>query len=505
MNPNNNLASADFYNLLKPLGFHPDSFLHLNADEMPWEMLQQTFVEHPQYKEYVLDSDNSAVLLAPSGGGKTANRRLLELTLRRHQRNVNQHGSQLPKVPFVITYNNFETLASLTQPIGLQDHYKPLVKVIVDEFLNFINSYPTQFMQIDQRERDWWWGLLELDRGQSVYHSLKADSLIGDWQRNGQKIPPFSSDNPLIDTLNKIQYRLANIGFNKLYILVDGIDGVVEPTSISNMEALVKPLLNTDELFSRSGRIWKFFLPDSLLTILQRSRAYSSKRLRVLQIQWLEKDKKHQVKTLVEFLKLRLGWESNRQEQHIQPLCENDLETELKLQDNTIEESLALLALRHKEQGPPRALLTLVEKLLRISIRQGKSTITLQDWKNFVALIEQDLKDARFVRSMLFSINSSQRKQLIDLLIKLPNISSYQGRTSLLAGIPGIQNLTRDENNAQTDLEIIIEQLNRLGPTSLGDWPIVTLIENAITYVTGYVIEKELHLIKDELIRIYEG
>lgn len=395
------VSTLSTHELLKQLGFQSEIFDYSNADEMPEDMLQQTFVEHLQFKKYIMDLDNSVALLAPPGGGKTANRRLLELALLKNQHDAFKQNLYSSNVPFVITYKSFEIFSGRLQPLDLQDHCKPLLRLIVDSHIAIINRHPGLFMGLELKEREWWWGLLNLIQGESVYHNLKERALISDWQSQRRWVSPLLPDNPLIDSLNKIQSRLVVMGFNKLYILVDGVDGIMEPTSVVAMEAIIKPLINTDELFSRSGRIWKFFLPDSLNETLWNSRSRSSNRLKVTQIQWYEKNEndsseKKRVKALVDFLKLRLGWQNSYQEHYIQPLCTYELETllenEFKVQKITVEEGLALLALRHKEQGPPRALLNFAEKLLTIAITQDKQTITLYDWQKFKISIEHELK-----------------------------------------------------------------------------------------------------------------
>jgi hypothetical protein len=403
------VTSLTKHELLKQLGFQPAIFDYLHADEMPEDMLQQTFVAHPQFKAYIMDLDNSAALLAPPGGGKTANRRLLELVLLKNQRNAFKHNLSSLNAPFTIVYKNFEMFSGRLQSIDLQDHCKPLLALIADKFIEVINDYPQLLTQLEAKERRWWWDLLNLIQGESVYHNLTDKRLIDDWQSENLRVSPLLTGNPLIDSLKKIQDKLAIIGFNKLYILVDGVDGFMEPTSISTMEAIIKPLVNTDELFSHSVRIWKFFLPDSLSSVIRNSRGRSSGRLKVAQIQWHENSsEKRQVNLLVDFLKLRLGWQSNYQEQNIQPLCTYELETllenEFKVPRITIEESLALLSLRHKEQGPPRALLSFAEKLLTIAITQNKQMITLQDWEKFRGSIEHDLQHDSLMSTVQFGV-----------------------------------------------------------------------------------------------------
>ncbi len=81
-------------------------------------------------------------------------------------------------------------------------------------------------------------------------------------------------------------------------------------------------------------------------------------------------------------------------------------------------------------------------------------------------------------------ITPELRRQLVSVLLRLFERSSYITRSTLLSGIPG--NLNRNEGNAQADFEMIIEQLDGLGRTDSGSWSLVLFIDNALSYAQGF-------------------
>ena len=104
------------------------------------------------------------------------------------------------------------------------------------------------------------------------------------------------------------------------------------------------------------------------------------------------------------------------------------------------------------------------------------------------------------------------RQRLRAALLRVPIISTFAGRTSLLNGLPSTQALSRIENNAQLDLDGIINQLdtlgplsNRLAPLSTDRWPLLLLIENARSHVAGFALEDELIAVGNEIRQIYSG
>jgi hypothetical protein len=102
-------------------------------------------------------------------------------------------------------------------------------------------------------------------------------------------------------------------------------------------------------------------------------------------------------------------------------------------------------------------------------------------------------------------LTSDLRNQLIGALLTLPVTSSFAGRSAFLDDIPG--SLYRDDGNAQLDLELIINQLDRLEQlksTSSTQWPLLLLIDNALRFAKGYKPEETLKMVQQTLAEAYE-
>ena len=102
-------------------------------------------------------------------------------------------------------------------------------------------------------------------------------------------------------------------------------------------------------------------------------------------------------------------------------------------------------------------------------------------------------------------LTATLRLQLIEALLKIPKIQSFDGRTGLLDGIPSKDSLRRDQNIIRNDLEQIIDQLDRLGPLTTGKWPLLQLIENALPDVAGYTVGDDLKTMQQALTQGYVG
>ncbi|HKZ00675.1 MAG TPA: effector-associated domain EAD1-containing protein [Pyrinomonadaceae bacterium] len=95
-------------------------------------------------------------------------------------------------------------------------------------------------------------------------------------------------------------------------------------------------------------------------------------------------------------------------------------------------------------------------------------------------------------------------KDLINALLDMAHVQIFEGRTNLLAGLPGITGFTRDQNNARSDLEGIVAQLQRLGRLSSGEWPLLMLVDNALPYVKGYAVGDQLAKVRQRLVQFYQ-
>jgi hypothetical protein len=93
------------------------------------------------------------------------------------------------------------------------------------------------------------------------------------------------------------------------------------------------------------------------------------------------------------------------------------------------------------------------------------------------------------------------RLDLVRELLRIPGVDSYNFRSTFLIGIPGA--LTRDQHSAQADLNTILDQLDRLGRLTSGHYPLLLVLDNAISYVIGYELETVLKGLRERLAQKY--
>jgi hypothetical protein len=89
---------------------------------------------------------------------------------------------------------------------------------------------------------------------------------------------------------------------------------------------------------------------------------------------------------------------------------------------------------------------------------------------------------------------SAQNKQLVGLLLKLPNITDSSTREVLVTGLPrALQNQLPKSTVTYTDIQRMVDTLESDG-AQLGDgtWPIVRVIERAIDLVDGLYLGTQL-------------
>jgi hypothetical protein len=101
------------------------------------------------------------------------------------------------------------------------------------------------------------------------------------------------------------------------------------------------------------------------------------------------------------------------------------------------------------------------------------------------------------------SLPARFRESLLAVLERMAITETYQGRSLLLNGLPD-RGLSRNENNRRVDLELIVDVLQGMGRLSSGEWPLLKVISNAVTYVEGYQAEEDLQALRVEMATIYE-
>lgn len=410
-----------FHSRLTAWGFHRDPFAFPDAETMDPNALEETFVVHPGFDEHVMDLSRSVVLLAPSGSGKTAGRRRLEVFLTSQQRKLlssQETGGRSP-VPLAVSYCDFERMVDRLPNTGLSDYVPSLLEAIAKAVYSFIKEYPEHIMAVSQQERNWWCRFLVYLEDEDTDDWMLTSPLASNWRQTRALPAPFRSDSRLRSILGGLQTHLASLGISSLYILVDGVDGYLQTQSLDKLEVLVAPLLNTLSLFSFSYVVWKLFLPMPLEQLALRSAGYMTWRLNLVSIHWDEP-------SLTRFLQQRLEWASDVRDVTIAQFCDQQLSSTVD-----IERELVQMALRHPYLGPPRALLKLGSQLLRshaMSVEGSTMLLSLNDWNDFKNKVKEEFITAETTSSTInnspvtvyeFLVAYFSEDELSDLCFKL--------------------------------------------------------------------------------------
>lgn len=146
---------VDRKEFLQNLGFNEDPFAHTNADEEV-SRLPEYFVNPPYFAEVFGDPDNpkSFFVFAPRGGGKTAQRIMIEKRCRE-------------SAVLALTYDNFDFFnVSKAKEIALEDHVRRILRIGFVGILVSINY--------DSSKRD------ELSRSERSLLASKVAEFVGD-------------------------------------------------------------------------------------------------------------------------------------------------------------------------------------------------------------------------------------------------------------------------------------------------------------------------------------
>jgi endonuclease G len=103
-------------------------------------------------------------------------------------------------------------------------------------------------------------------------------------------------------------------------------------------------------------------------------------------------------------------------------------------------------------------------------------------------------------------IKRDLQRKLVNALIELPVAETFQGRTSLMSGLPRMT-ISRSQDIARLDLDQMVSQLAQLGRIESGIRPLIVVAENALDYVDEWQSDlyKDFVEIKRELEQHYGG
>lgn len=276
----------DQLEFLQTLGFIDNPFQFTNADEE--EHLQAYFIPPPYFASVWGNpaKPTSNVIFAPRGGGKSAQRRMIEY--KASESDV-----------FAITYDRFEHLGGTgLDKLAMEYHLRNILRLAL---LGFLLEYHTRQLsapafsksereQIEALCRTYLGKINKLEAVNALNSlrtlSSKAKEFLKEWSgplnalisavlssqgvtgtklEPGQAIHDKWAETPSKLHLEIVRDLIYSIGFKSIYVLVDKIDET--PETGNNAEAsfmLIRPLMRDLELLQMSGVGFKIFLWDKL-------------------------------------------------------------------------------------------------------------------------------------------------------------------------------------------------------------------------------------------------
>lgn len=119
------------------------------------------------------------------------------------------------------------------------------------------------------------------------------------------------------------------------------------------------------------------------------------------------------------------------------------------------------------------------------------------------SLPRETRQDERTVPPSSPRLTASLQRALIDSLLLIPGIQSFETRSALLIGIPWQAGLSRGMGNVRLDLEMMVSQLSALGQLRSGAWPLEILVDNARAYAVDTEAEAPLERVYKRLLTFY--
>lgn len=271
--------------ILKSLGFDADPFQYINADQE--DRLDSYFVDPPYFQSLWGNPERpeSHVVLAPRGGGKSAQRRMLEVRALNENvfavtydrfftttslkslddANLAFHVSNLNKL-FLISFFGYVADKNLPPNLLFRDEERHFLTKMIDVYLGEVDM-PTirdivnRSMTIPAKFKKWW-------NENLPFLGLAAGYLKSKFGLETGGLKSFEHIKVNEDPLTHFQILIGIIkefGFKTCYILVDKVDETeLTGNNAQDAYALIRALIKDLRFINSNEFGMKFFLWDAL-------------------------------------------------------------------------------------------------------------------------------------------------------------------------------------------------------------------------------------------------
>ncbi len=289
------------------LGFDDNPFGSTNADEE--DRLEQYFIPPPYFTSVFGDPDKPAsnVVFAPRGGGKSAQRRMIEL------RSV---GAGI----LCLTYDRFEfPVGRAVDTITLEYHLRNVLRIGIVGLLTQLQNQEQPIQRLNKNDRSALLSLAQEHLGNVTEDQLKrsVDALKSFpekakdlWNRwlpmtglflaailkklglDPRDLPTFGEAPESLGASLKYQCELLQrlcqkVDLSAIYVLIDKVDETeLTGNDARASYALIGPLLRDLDVLEMKGYGFKFFLWDKLQS--HHSKYARPDRIRQYEMQWRE-------------------------------------------------------------------------------------------------------------------------------------------------------------------------------------------------------------------------
>jgi hypothetical protein len=275
------VRAMSYVNLLRQLGFEADPFAKTNADDE--ERLGSYFIEPPFFKAVYGDlaAPKSAVVFAPRGGGKTALKRMIEL-------------SSLSEPFMCITYNQFNVAGLKLQEVDLDYHLRNITRLLLvavissaadrglgdltsddrhiiflltKEYLSEIvpselKAAVSSVQNLSDKAKEWW-------NKFTGPIGIAINALLAKIGLAATELDKFSTSGgrlgSLLDQITILGRAAIRLGYECVYILIDKVDENTLTGRASTSYRFISPVVSDLQLLELPSFGFKFFLWDLLI------------------------------------------------------------------------------------------------------------------------------------------------------------------------------------------------------------------------------------------------
>jgi hypothetical protein len=297
-------------NFLARFGFTEDPFEHVDAEQEP--QLDRYFVPPPYFSNVMGDParPRTHLVLAPRGGGKTAQRRMIESESERSSRFL------------CVTYDGFDQPSGFTAAqADIAYHLNQICRRILMGILVRLDEKPEWAQELSEHERQ----LLkfQIDRFLGSLTEIELKAAVDSLKNFGDKAKEFIKKyagplrafvtvlmskigldkvevpSELVEETKRdeaLTYHFENllkaantVGFESTYVLVDRVDEMPITDTATKTFEFIWPLLADLRTVEVPGVAFKFFLWDEIGGMLAAS-SFRADRIEMDQLRWSQSE-----------------------------------------------------------------------------------------------------------------------------------------------------------------------------------------------------------------------